>query len=80
VAQASYAGTPATSGERGAYGGGGTGGKEADRGAQGGNGFIRLALKDSVPQAAPMQAAPAMSETVTTPAPAAARPARKDRN
>ena len=83
VAQASYAGTPATSGERGATGGGGTGGtggKEADRGAQGGNGFIKLALKDPVTQAAPMQAAPATSETVTTPAPAAARPARKDRN
>lgn len=61
-------------------GGGGTGGKEADRGAQGGNGFIKLALKDPVPQAAPVQAAPARSETVTTPAPAAARPARRDRN
>jgi hypothetical protein len=82
VAQGSYVGTPATSGERGAKGGGGPGGKEADRGAQGGNGYIRLALKDPVPQAAPVQAAPAAmsSEAVTTPAPAAARPARKDRN
>jgi hypothetical protein len=85
VAQA-YAGAPAKSGEHGAYGGstGGTGGKDAgDRGAQGGNGFIKLALKDPVPQAAPVQAAPAMSsssESVATPAPAAARPARKDRN
>jgi hypothetical protein len=77
VAQGAYAGTPANSGERG---GGGTGGKEADRGAQGGNGFIKLALKDPVPQAAPVQAAPARSETVTTPAPAASRPARRDRN
>jgi hypothetical protein len=79
VAQASSVGTPATSGERGATGGGGAGGKTAGSGFHGGNGFIKLALKDPVPQA-PVQAAPAMSETVTTPAPAAARPARKDRN
>ena len=79
VALGSYSGAPATSGERGAYGGGGTGGKDADRGAQGGNGFIKLALKDPVPQAAPVQAAPARAETVT-PAPVAARPARRDRN
>jgi hypothetical protein len=38
-------------------------------------------LKDPVPQAAPVQAAPAASSAaVTTWAPAAARPARKDRN
>jgi hypothetical protein len=85
VAQGAYAGTPATSGESGATGGGGSGGKEATSGFQGGNGFIKLALKDPVPQAAPVQAAPvqaapARSETVTTPAPAAARPARRDRN
>jgi hypothetical protein len=89
-----YSGASAKSGERGAQGaqgqdgGGTTGGKDADAGAQGGNGFIKLALKDPVPQAArvqaaPVQAAPAMSsssETATTPAPAAMRPARKDRN
>ena len=82
VAQGSYSGTPATSGASGAAGGGsgGGGGGAGDRGVQGGNGFIQLALKDPVPQA-PVQAAPAAaSEAVTTPAPAAARPARKDRN
>jgi hypothetical protein len=94
VAQASSVGTPATSGQPGATGGSGGGGGVGERehrrtergstqagsGFQGGNGFIKLALKDSMPQAAPVQAAPARSETVTTPAPAAARPARKDRN
>jgi hypothetical protein len=84
VAQGSYSGAPAKSGARGADGGGstgGVGGGAGDRGVQGGNGFITLALKDPVPQAAPVQAAPAAaSETVTAPAPAAARPARRDRN
>jgi hypothetical protein len=84
VAVAYSPGTPARSGERGADGGAGTGGRDADRGAMGGNGFIKLALKDPVPQAAaPVQAAPAMSsssENATIPAPAAMRPARKDRN
>jgi hypothetical protein len=71
--------SPAKSGERGANGGsGGAGGRDGDRGVQGGNGFIKLALKDSVPQAAP--AISSSSETVITPAPAAARPARRDRN
>ena len=83
VAQGAYVGTPATSGASGAAGGGstgGVGGGVGDRGVQGGNGFIQLALKDPVTQA-PVQAAPAAaSQAVTTPAPAAARPARKDRN
>jgi hypothetical protein len=52
-------------------------------GAQGGNGFIKLAFADVVPQAraadqaAPTTAAPAER---SAPAPAASRPARKDRN
>jgi hypothetical protein len=79
VALGAYGGTPAASGDRGAAGG--TGGMEAHSGFQGGNGFIKLALKDPLPQAAPIQAAPAYSSgSVTTPAPAAARPARRDRN
>jgi hypothetical protein len=80
VAQA-YAGAPATSGDRGAAGNTSSGSKEANSGFQGGNGFIKLALKDAVTQA-PVQAAPAMSSSSqsATPAPAAARPARKDRN
>jgi len=94
VAQGSYVGAPASSGQPGVIGDSGRGGvsereehhrtqrgsTEAGIGFQGGNGFIQLALKDPVPQAAPVQAAPARSETVTTPAPAAARPARRDRN
>jgi hypothetical protein len=77
-----YAGAPAASDEHGANGGGGTGGKNAERGFQGGNGFIKVALKDPVTQPAPMEAAPATSPTqnYTAPAPAANRPARKDRN
>jgi hypothetical protein len=86
VAQAAYVGAEAKDGQHGVDGGsGGGGGARAagDRGAQGGNGFIKLALKDSVPQAAPVQAAPMTSssnQNATTPAPAATRPARKDRN
>lgn len=66
----------------------GGGGRGADGvGAQGGNGFIKLAFADPVPQAksatgdqaAPSAAAPA-ERSVTPPAPAASRPARKDRN
>ena len=64
----------------GQVGGGGRGGV-GDAGGMGGHGYMQLALKDPVPQAAPVQAAPAAaSETVTTPPPAAARPARRDRN
>ncbi len=72
--------TGAKPGELGAGGGGGAGGEGvADAGAPGGNGFIRLALKDPVPQA--MQPAPAISSETTTPAPApVTRPARRDRN
>ena len=96
VAQGSYVGAPASSGQPGVIGDSGGGGGVSEReehhrtqrgsteagiGFQGGNGFIQLALKDPVPQAAPVQAAPAASSAaVTTPAPAAARPARKDRN
>jgi hypothetical protein len=78
-----YSGAPKRSHERRADDDGANGDKHADPGSQGGNGFIKLALKDSVTQAAPVQATPAISsssETVTTPAPAATRPARKDRN
>jgi len=71
--------TGAKSGDAGAGGGGGAGGEGvADAGAPGGNGFIKLALKDPVPQAMP--AISSSTETITTPAPAATRPARKDRN
>ena len=80
--------TGARAGDLGAGGGGGAGGEGInDPGAPGGNGFIKLALKDPVPQApvpqAPVQSAPAMSsssDSAITPAPAAVRPARKDRN
>lgn len=75
--------TGAMSGELGGGGGGGAGGEGvSDPGAQGGNGFIKLAFADPVPQAAaPVQAAPAASyDTVPQPAPAAKRPARRDRN
>jgi hypothetical protein len=67
-------------------GGGGraAGGSACDVGAQGSNGFIRLALADPVQPArakpAPVRPAPAATETVTTPPPAAVRPARRDRN
>jgi hypothetical protein len=80
VAQA-YSGPSAKSGERGADGSSGTatGSKvTGDPGFQGGNGFIKLALKDPVTQAAPVRSS--SSETVMTPAPAAIRPAKKDRN
>jgi hypothetical protein len=77
TAMAYSPGPPAKSGERGADGGAGGGRKgTGDPGVQGGNGFVKLALKDPVPQAAPA----ASSEIVTTPAPAASRPARRDRN
>jgi hypothetical protein len=79
-----YSGAPAAgSTQHGADGGkGGSGGMaRADAGSQGGNGFIQLALKDPVQQAAPVQAAPAAAtQTYVAPAPAATRPAKKDRN
>jgi hypothetical protein len=71
-----YSGKPPMSGARGADGGSGGAKDTGDSGFQGGHGFITLALKDSVPQAAPA----ASSETAMTPAPAATRPAKKDRN
>jgi hypothetical protein len=75
--------TGARAGGLGAGGGGGAGGEGvADTGAPGGNGFIKLALKDPVPQA-PAQPAPAMSsssDNATTPPRAADRPLRQDRN
>jgi hypothetical protein len=78
VAQA-YSGAPAKSGGHGADGGtGGASGITGNHGVQGGNGFIKLALKDAAPQAAPAMSS--SSETITAPAPAATRPARKDRN
>ncbi|TAK42882.1 MAG: hypothetical protein EPO29_05850 [Betaproteobacteria bacterium] len=68
----------------GDVGGGGRGASRenvAESGSMGGHGYIRLALKDPVPQAPLAQPAPAAaSETVTTPPPAAIRPARRDRN
>jgi len=78
--------SPASHGAKGpdgARGGGGAGGTGAgNSGSPGGNGFIRLALADPV-QPARMQSAPApaaSSQAVTTPPPAAIRPARRDRN
>jgi hypothetical protein len=72
--------TGAKSGELGAGGGGGAGGEGvADAGAPGGNGFIRLAFKDPVPQA-PVQAAPAASVDTTPPAPEVIYKAKRDRN
>ncbi|TAN55348.1 MAG: hypothetical protein EPN19_03270 [Betaproteobacteria bacterium] len=68
----------------GDVGGGGRGASRenvAESGGMGGHGYIQLALKDPVPQAPQAQPAPAAaSETVTTPPPAAIRPARRDRN
>jgi len=74
-------------------GGGGVGGEGvADPGAPGGNGFIRIALKDPVPQAQSTQSetaspAPSYVAPAATSAPAApaemvepVRPARRDRN
>ena len=80
---ASGDGNMAPAARSGDLGGGGRG--AGGVGAQGGNGFIKLALADPVQQPArvqqPAQAAPAASsETVTPAAPAASRPARKDRN
>ncbi len=72
-----YAGAPATSGQHGAKGGGGAGGTGVgNEGFAGGNGFIKMALKDPVPQQAQRKAAPA-AEREPTPV---ARPARQDRN
>lgn len=77
VALASHSGVPAPSGERGAAGSEGAGhAGVAQPGAPGGNGFIKLALKDPVQAASPV---PSTIQSVT-PAPAAARPARRDRN
>lgn len=77
VALASHAGAPAPSGERGAAGSEGAGHVgDAHSGASGGDGFIKLALKDPVPAAAPV---PSTGQSAT-PGPAAARPARRDRN
>jgi hypothetical protein len=78
VAVAYTPGTPSYSGQHAADGGAGMGGRDADRGAAGGNGYIKLALKDPVPQAAPAMSS--SNETMTAPAPTAIRPARKDRN
>lgn len=71
---------------RGEAGGGGRGSSRdevCDAGHQGGGGYIKLALAD-VPQPARMQVQPAQpapaAAIVTTPAPEAARPARRDRN
>ena len=81
--------SPASHGAKGpdgARGGGGAGGTGAgNSGSQGGNGFIRLALADPVQpaRAQPARGQPtpaASSETMTTPPPAAIRPARRDRN
>ena len=63
--------------------GGGGRGTVSDAGGMGGHGFMQLALKDQVPQPVQAQPAPApaaASETVSTPPPAAVRPARRDRN
>ncbi len=77
VALASYSGPQAPSGQRGAAGRTAPDGKViADPGSPGGPGYVKLALKDPVPQAAP---APRSAETIA-PAPAARRPARRDRN
>lgn len=76
VALGSYSGPQAASGQRGAAGGSG-GRNVADPGSPGGPGYVKLALKDPVPmQAAP---APRAAETIA-PAPAATRPAKRDRN
>ncbi len=71
-----YTGAQGATAERGATGGGAGGVSVGDRGAPGGDGYIRMALKDPVPQPQ-MKAAPA-AEPVATPAPA--RPAKQDRN
>jgi hypothetical protein len=71
--------TPAA--RSGDLGGGGRG--AGGVGVQGGNGFIKLAFADSVPQPRAATAAPSaapVEKSVTIPAPAASRPARKDRN
>lgn len=61
--------------------GGGGRGAVNDNGGMGGHGYMQLALKDSVPQPAQAQPAPAIrAQPVITPAPEATRPARRDRN
>lgn len=79
--------TPAARvGELGGGGHSSSGSGGCDVGAQGGNGFIKLAFADAVPQRVQLQPervqpAPATSsDTVTRPATAATRPARRDRN
>ncbi len=85
----SPAGGAAGIGDLGGGGGGGSGHpNSADSGGRGGHGFIRLTLNQAIAQAAtpaPVEraASPApasAASTITTPAPAATRPARKDRN
>lgn len=73
-----FTGTPGKSGERGADGTSHASYRGAgEPGQQGGHGYIQLALKDPVPQAAPMSSS---SQTVTSPPPAEFRPAKRDRN
>ncbi len=72
-----YAGAPAATGQHGAKGGGGAGGTGVgNEGFAGGNGYIKMALKDPVPQVQ-RKAAPVVAEPEPTPV---ARPARQDRN
>jgi hypothetical protein len=75
--------TQPSAGDLGAGGGGGAGGEDVvEAGAPGGNGFIRLALKDSPPPAAQPASAPApayVAPPSAAPAPQALPP-RKDRN
>ncbi len=67
----------ARGGERGGGGAGGNGDNNA--GGQGNNGFIRIAFKDPIPSRVQSAPTSSVSESVA-PAPAAARPARRDRN
>jgi hypothetical protein len=60
--------------------GGGGRGATSDAGTAGGHGYLQLALKDSVPQPAQVQPAPAVRSEPVTPAPAPVLPARRDRN
>jgi hypothetical protein len=72
AAESGKAKVAAVSGRLGGGGGGGAGGEGvAERGADGGDGFIRLVLKDPVPQAHP---APGPTGTTDYAAPAAAVP------
>jgi hypothetical protein len=83
--------TAAGTGDLGGGGGGGRGGANtADAGGEGGHGFIKLTMAERAPQASAPAAAPqtiasapamsSSSESGTTPARAATRAARKDRN